>query len=224
MKIVIGKMQLVIVVVVLVSISGIFLALNQKISVGHGYNTVIASGSSGSIPALGACTGALGQSREYLLRVQSDNFQHPVLEALQQLDDLTITCNGPKDIMQLPDNFTNLGGQCCGALMNLTEYNEQLEGLKDQFSNISDIPQNPYNISVALAKDVIAYDLDTALTPDQQVILEDATKLSKEGGPCCCKCWHWYFNEGIAKKLVKNYGFTAHQIANFYDLSDICGI
>jgi hypothetical protein len=195
----------------------------QLPQVGHGHNTVIAvSYNQQNIPPLGACTGPLGQSKQNLMKIQSGDFTHPVPTALQQLDNLTITCNGPKDIMKLPVTFTNLGGQCCGALTNMTEYNEQLEGLK-KFSEIPDIPQNPYNIPVALAQTMTTYDSITSLTSQQQSVLDQASKLAKDGGPCCCKCWHWYFNEGIAKKLIKEHGFTAQQVAEFYDLSDTCG-
>lgn len=192
---------------------------------GRGQSTVItaADASQQNIPQLGACTGPLGKSKELLMNIQSDNGQHSVPATLQQLDGLTITCNGPADIMKLPDNFTDLGDQCCGTIKDLTEYNKQLKGLK-QFSNISDIPQNPYIIPVAYAKEMMRYDQETVLTSDQQSTLEQATKLSKEGGPCCCKCWHWYFNEGIAKKLIIEHNFNAQQAANFYDLSDICGV
>ena len=215
-----------IIVVIVSTVSGLYVSSQlYHEPVGRGQNTVIttASISQQDIPQLGACTGPLGKSKELLFKIQSGNYTHLVPTTLWQLDNLTITCNGPADIMKLPDNFTDLGGQCCGALTNLTEYNKQLEGLK-QFSNIPDIPQNPYIIPVSYAKKMMMYDQETVLTSDQKSTLGKATKLSKEGGPCCCKCWHWYFNEGIAKKLIIKHNFSAQQVANFYDLSGICGV
>jgi hypothetical protein len=202
---------------------------DHGLPVGHGYNTVVSDPNSitsidANIPPLGACTGPLGKSKDYLLQVQSENGQNPVPETLQHLDGLTITCNGPADVMKLPDNFTDLGGQCCGALKNVSEYNAHLAGLKQQFADISDVPKDPYEIPIAYAKKMMAYDQEAMLTSDQQSTLEQATKLSKEGGPCCCKCWHWNFNEGIAKKLIKEHSFSAQQVATFYDLSGICGV
>ena len=98
--------------------SGAYVIHQSQLSqVGRGHNTVIAASyNQHDIPPLGACTGSLGQSKQNLLKIQSDSFSHPVPTTLQELDSLTITCNGPNDIMKLPVTFTNLGGQCCGAL------------------------------------------------------------------------------------------------------------
>lgn len=224
MKVVIsiGKLLLTILFISGLAISYTIYTINQNPAIGRGSNAVIASSNNPNLPAIGACTGALGQSGQSLFNLQSSVFRNGVPETLQQLDKLTISCNGPSDILRLPDNFTNLGGQCCGALTNLTSYDAKLKGLQ-QFSHIPDVPRNPFNISVGLAKKTLNYDLSAVLTPEQQSILSQAAKMSNEGGPCCCKCWHWYFNEGIAKKLVKEYNFSAQQISSFYDLSDTCG-
>lgn len=201
---------------------GVFF-LHQEQPVGRGYNTVIASSSTDqNIPPIGACTGPLGQSKQALLAIQTEKLGQ-VPAVLEQLDSLTISCNGPDDIMKLPDSFTNMGGQCCGALTNMTEYNEQIKGLK-KFSYIPVVPPNPYNISVQDVKKMLAYDRYTSLTSEQQTVLYQAAKLSDNGGPCCCKCWHWYFNEGVAKELITKYNFDAKQVAEFYDLSDTCGV
>lgn len=201
---------------------GLFL-LHQGQPVGRGYNTVIASSSTDqNIPPIGACTGPLGQSKQSLLAIQTEKLGQ-VPAVLEQLDSLTISCNGPDDIMKLPDTFTSMGGQCCGALTNVTEYNEQIDGLK-KFSHIPDVPPNPYNISVQHVKKMLAYDRYTSLTSEQQTVLDQAAKMSDDGGPCCCKCWHWYFNEGVAKELIIKYNFDAEQVAEFYNLSDTCGV
>lgn len=130
------------------------------------------------------------------------------------------SCTGPAVVLSnIKGKF--LGGQCCGALKDTKEYHEHLEKLK-QYSYIPDIPLNPYKTPIDLAKKWIDYDKDTQLTPDEQAVYDNALKLSEEG-PCCCKCWHYYVNSGIAKYLIKNYNFDAKQIADFWDVSDICG-
>jgi hypothetical protein len=190
--------------------------------IGRGSDTVIASSSTDqNIPPIGACTGPLGQSGQKLHALQTEKLGQ-VPAVLEQLDSLTISCNGPDDIMKLPDTFTNMGGQCCGVLTNMTEYNEQIEGLK-KFSYIPDVPSNPYNISIQHVKKILSYDKYTPLTSEQQTVLEQAAEMAAEG-PCCCKCWHWYFNEGVAKELIIKYSFKAEQVAEFYDLSDTCGV
>jgi hypothetical protein len=99
-------------------------------------------------------------------------------------------------------------------------YHDQLKKLQ-VYKNIPDIPLNPYKTPVELAKKWIDYDRATTLDSKNQDIFNQALKLSKEG-PCCCKCWHYYVNEGIAKKLIKDKGFNAQQIAEYWDLSSIC--
>src|SRR3989344_5726947 len=78
----------------------------------------------------------------------------------------------------------SLKGSCCGA-MDLHRYQEQVEGL-NKFSNISVIPEDPYDIPVSLAKGLFEYQKDITLSEEQQKIYDEAMKLSHEGGPCCC--------------------------------------
>ncbi len=113
-----------------------------------------------------------------------------------------------------------LGGQCCGAMKDLTEYNKELKSLQ-QYKDIPDVPMNPYKTPIPLAKKWINYDHATTLTPGEQVVMDQAVHLSKEG-PCCCKCWHYYVNEGIAKKMIRDYHYTAAQVAAYWDTSSIC--
>jgi hypothetical protein len=89
------------------------------------------------------------------------------------------------------------------------------------YSSISLIPQDPYNVSASSAKQMMAYDGST-LTPSQQAIYDSAVKTSGEG-PCCCQCWAWYAHEGLAKALISQYGWNAQQVANIWSLEDCCG-
>ncbi len=113
-----------------------------------------------------------------------------------------------------------LGGQCCGPMKDLTKYNEELKNLQ-KYKNIPGVPMNPYKTPISVAKNWIDYDHATTLTASEQTIMDQAIKLSKEG-PCCCKCWHYYVNEGIAKKMIRDYEYTAQQVADYWDTSSIC--
>ncbi|MBI1972609.1 hypothetical protein HYS50_01235, partial [Candidatus Woesearchaeota archaeon] len=101
-------------------------------------------------------------------------------------------------------------------------YEEQVEGLK-KFSNIQQIPSDPYDIPVSLAKELLEYQKNIQLNFKQQEIYNKAMKMSMEGGPCCCKCWRWDAFEGQAKYLITEKGFTAEQIAEVWELEDGCG-
>ncbi|MCL5435431.1 MAG: hypothetical protein M1405_03515 [Patescibacteria group bacterium] len=179
------------------------------------------------------------QTGKNLFQIQSEKLTKKVDDELVDLDNQIISCDSNVDSLlssapSIGGSCTGpavnldsvkgrfLGGQCCGVLKDTKEYHEQLEKLK-QYSNIPDIPANPYKTPIELAKKWIDYDKGTNLNSNEQQVYDRAVSMSKEGGPCCCKCWHYYVNEGIAKKLIKNYGFNSSQIAQFWDVSDICG-
>ena len=132
----------------------------------------------------------------------------------------TNLCAG-SDFINFKDDDDRLQGSCCSA-MNLHRYAEQVDGL-EKYSSIDKIPSDPYDIPVSLAKDLLEYQKNIKLTEEQQTIYDEATKLSHEGGPCCCKCWRWYAFEGLAKYLITEYNFDAEQIAEIWDLEDGCG-
>lgn len=168
---------------------------------------------------------------------QSKNLTQKVDSELVDLDSQIISCDpnvdnlissgsiggscvgGESKIQNVKGKF--LGGQCCGAMKDTKEHHEHLDKLQS-YKNIPDIPLNPYKTPVELAKKWIDYDKATSLTSKEQDIFNQALSLSKEG-PCCCKCWHYYVNEGIAKKMIKDRGWNAQQVADFWDVSDICG-
>ena len=132
----------------------------------------------------------------------------------------TSLCAGPSFIDSMDDN-DRLQGSCCSP-MDFHMYVEQVEGLK-KYSNIDVIPSDPYDIPVSLARRLLGYDKTITLTPEQQMVYDQAMQMSHEGGPCCCKCWRWYAFEGQAKYLITQYDFTAEQIAEVWDLEDGCG-
>ena len=114
-----------------------------------------------------------------------------------------------------------LQGSCCSK-MDFHRYKEQVERLK-KYSNIDKIPKDPYDIPISLAKELLMYKKEIKLTSEQQMIYDEAMKMSHEGGPCCCKCWRWDAFEGLAKFLITEYGFNSGQVAEVWDLVDGCG-
>ncbi len=170
---------------------------------------------------------------------QSNNLTQRVDPELVDLDSQIITCDpGIDSILSGSPNYGGscvsptggtianmqgkyLGGQCCSALSDTKNYHENLEKLQ-AYKSMPDIPLDPMHTPVEMAKKWIAYDKSTILTSDQQKVYEEAYAMSKEK-PCCCKCWHYFTNEGIAKKIIKDGKFNAEQIAAYWDASDICG-
>ena len=179
------------------------------------------------------------QAGKNIFLVQSENLTKSVDPELVDLDSQIISCSasvdglfasspsiggsctGPSISLSSIDG-KYLGGQCCDVMTNTTEHHEHLEKLQ-QYSNIPDIPLNPYKTPVDVAKKWIDYDSKTTLNTFEQVVYDQAMKISTEG-PCCCKCWHYYVNEGIAKKLIHEYDYNAQQVSDFWGVSDICGV
>lgn len=126
-----------------------------------------------------------------------------------------------QDIVYSMNDSEHLAGSCCDK-MSQHRYEEQVEGLK-KYSHIKEIPSNPYDIPIDLAKKLLNFDSSIELSLEQQEIYEHAADMSNEGGPCCCKCWRWDVYEGLAKYLITEHGFNAEQVAEIWNLSDGCG-
>lgn len=114
-----------------------------------------------------------------------------------------------------------LQGSCCSP-MAFERYAEQIEGLGN-YSSISSIPTDPYDIPVSLAKQLLKYNSSIQPDPQEQAILEEAVAASAENGYCCCRCWRWSVYEGLSKYLVRDERFTVTQITDVLDNSDGCG-
>jgi hypothetical protein len=127
-------------------------------------------------------------------------------------------------IASLPGD-ARLQGSCC-APMSLPRYREQIEGLKKFKSvrgqNVDKIPDDPYDLKAALARELMSYD-EIKLTPAEQKAYDYAMQHSEEKGPCCCRCWRWFVYGGLAKYLIKNDKFSGKQIVQVWNLSDGCG-
>lgn len=113
-----------------------------------------------------------------------------------------------------------LQGSCCSE-MDRHRYTEQTQGLL-KHRNIPEIPPDPYDIAVGLSQKLLPlYDL--VLTAEEQKAYDFAMENSAEKGPCCCRCWRWKVYGGLAKKLIRERGFTGEQIVEVWNLSDGCG-
>src|SRR5882672_9690472 len=115
----------------------------------------------------------------------------------------------------------HLQGSCCTP-MAFSHYVKQLRGL-EKYARVREIPQNPYDVSVGLAKLLTSYSEGIRFTPQQGSLYRLAMKLALEHGPCCCHCWRWTAFEGQAKYLISRRGYGSHQIADVWDLEDGCG-
>ncbi len=169
---------------------------------------------------------------------QSNNLTKTVDPELVDLDSQIISCAPNVDSLLTKSPTTGgsclagptklasttglyMGGQCCGTLMDTKKYHANLQKLQ-AYKGMPDIVLDPMHTPIPLAKKWIDYDNATALTPAQQTIFDQAYAISKEK-PCCCKCWHYFVNEGIAKKMIIDGAYSAQQIANYWDASGICG-
>ncbi len=123
-------------------------------------------------------------------------------------------------ILSMPDD-KRLQGSCCSPMV-FSKYKEQVAGLK-KFTDVPEIPSDPYDISASLAKKLLEYDTSITPTADEQKVLDKAVADSPEKGYCCCKCWRWYVYEGLSKYLVREKHFTAEQITDILANSDGCG-
>lgn len=131
------------------------------------------------------------------------------------------TCSlQPETIATYPDE-QRIQGSCCSP-MDLHRYQEQVEAL-NTYAHISQIPEDPYDISAGLAKELVGYQKNITLSSDQQALYDEAMELSDEGGPCCCQCWRWHAFEGQAKYLIAQHQWTSEQIAQLWDMEDGCG-
>jgi len=120
----------------------------------------------------------------------------------------------------MPDD-ARIQGSCCSP-MDFHRYQDQVDGLK-KYADIPQIPSDPYDVSVKLAKQLFEYQKTIQLTPDQQAIYDQAMQISEEGGPCCCRCWRWFAFEGQAKYLIAEAKWSAQQVADLWNFEDGCG-
>jgi len=169
---------------------------------------------------------SLSPQAKSLYYKQSKKLTRPVAARIVELDEKTIGCFGPKQVMGMSTDEKNLGGQCCGALTDFTAYQIQLETIEHfvvENGGRDVIPADPYDLSVEAAQQLTQFDQDTTLSSSQQMTFENAVAMSHHGGPCCCKCWKWFVMSGLAKNLIVEKDWNQDQIAELWDISSSCG-
>lgn len=163
------------------------------------------SGGEGSAPQLSAQAGAAGTDERFavLSRASSNH------------------CGLQSSHLSKVARDGRLQGSCCFP-MDLHRYREQVSGLRS-YASVPEVPRDPYDVPVALAKRLIAYDEEIELSAGEQAIYDRAMKVSEEGGPCCCRCWRWTAFGGQAKFLIARRDYGVEQIAEIWELEDGCG-
>ena len=116
-------------------------------------------------------------------------------EALSQHGNVECSVQFENSIKLMPFD-AKLEGSCC-APMDETRYRQQLDGLK-KYSDIAEVPPDPYDISAPLALKLMDY-YDMALNKEEQAAYDYAMEHSDMEGPCCCKCWRWKVYGGLGK-------------------------
>lgn len=126
---------------------------------------------------------------------------------------------GAAELRQMRDKM-RLRGSCCFP-MDEARYEQQLRDL-GRYRGSRIVPEDPYDIPVAMAKRLLAY-RDIALDKREQAAYQRATELSELGGPCCCPCWRWQAFKGQASFLLARREWSARQVAKLWDAEEGCG-
>lgn len=126
---------------------------------------------------------------------------------------------GAAELRQMRDEM-RLQGSCCFP-MDEARYEEQLRDLGD-YRRSRVVPSDPYDVSVAMAKRLLAY-RGIALDRREQAAYHRATQLSELGGPCCCPCWRWQAFKGQAHFLLARRDWAAGEVARLWDVEEGCG-
>lgn len=145
---------------------------------------------------------------------------YPKFKLLSANGNSSCSSNFSDSIPSMPD-AQRLQGSCCSPMV-FSKYKDQVAGLK-KYSDVVEIPSDPYDIPASLAKQLLEYDKTITPTADEQITLDKAVADSPEKGYCCCKCWRWYVYEGLSKYLVREKHFTSGQITDILANSDGCG-
>ena len=123
--------------------------------------------------------------------------------------------------IDMMSNNTYFQGSCCSP-MDYNHYVQQITDLKN-YSNISAVPQNPYNVSIGQVKQLLGYYDNITLNQSQNATFNQAAPLTQDKSWCCCQCWAWYAHAGLAKYLIKYHNFNVSQIVQVTNLEDCCG-
>lgn len=126
----------------------------------------------------------------------------------------------PTALERMPSRM-RLQGSCCSP-MNLAAYQSQVLGLRAYLS-VPQIPADPYDVPVSLAKRLLAYERTSHLSPAQTRVYARAMRMSRTKGPCCCHCWRWNAFRGLSEHLIADLGWRSGAVATVIDLVEGCG-
>jgi hypothetical protein len=126
----------------------------------------------------------------------------------------------PAELESYPE-AQRLQGSCCNP-MDLSTYEWQVKALH-RYASIQQIPRDPYDVPVSLARRLLRYDNAIHLSARQQATYDLAMHMSREKGPCCCHCWRWTAFRGMSKYLIARGHWTASQVALIIDDVEGCG-
>lgn len=113
-----------------------------------------------------------------------------------------------------------LQGSCCDP-MDLSTYEWQVKALR-RYATIPQIPKDPYDVPVSLARQLLGYGNSIRLSAPQQATYDMAMHMSREHGPCCCHCWRWNAFRGMSNFLI-THGWMAPRVALIIDDVEGCG-
>ena len=130
-------------------------------------------------------------------------------------------CSLQRAALEAMPSSMRLQGSCCFP-MDLGAYRSQVQGL-GRYVSISQIPRDPYDVPVSLAKRLLAYERAIHLSPAQARTYAKAMRMSVTKGPCCCHCWRWDAFRGMSNYLIAQRGYSASQLARVIDLVEGCG-
>lgn len=114
-----------------------------------------------------------------------------------------------------------LQGACCSA-MDEAPYRAQVRGLR-AYAAVPQVPADPYDISVRLARRLLSLDKRIRLRGAAQSTYSQAMAMSAEHGPCCCHCWRWEAFRGLSKYLIVQRDWGSGQLSELIGLLDGCG-
>ncbi len=118
-----------------------------------------------------------------------------------------------------------LQGACCGP-MAYADYAKQIPALASfnrEHHTANVVPSDPYNMSVAFVRHLLAFNDTILLTNAQMKVYDAAWQYAGDKAPCCCHCYRWTAFEGQAKFLIARRRYTARQIGKIWTLEDGCG-
>lgn len=115
----------------------------------------------------------------------------------------------------------HLQGSCCDP-MDLSTYEWQIKALRS-YAFIAQIPRDPYDVPVSLARELLGYEHSIRLSVGQQASYDEAMHISRLHGPCCCHCWRWDAFRGMSMFLIARDGWKASRVAFLIDDLEGCG-